>query len=158
MSACSSHQDNVCQDIGDCSQGGSSDWITSCQTEAKALQSEAAAAGCGSDFDAFFTCADSNYSCQGATALFPGCADALSALDGCLADATANTFCIRLQTAEATCAVARPDAGTATGTPAACTAARDCVAQCYLASVADVCAPRVDELQNASVCAASCPP
>lgn len=164
MSACSSHQDDVCQDIGDCSQGGSSYWITSCQTEAKALQDEATGAGCGRNFDAFFTCADSNYSCQGATAQFPGCADALSALDACLAATTANTSCVRLQAAEANCAAVGPDAGTATGTgtgtgtPTACTAARDCVAQCYLASVADVCAPRVDELQNVSVCAASCPP
>jgi len=158
MTACGSHQDNVCQDIGDCSRGGSGDWITSCQAEAKALQGETAATGCGPDFDVYFTCADSNYSCQGATALFPGCAEALSALDACLAAATTNTSCARLQASEASCAASGPDAGTTTGTPAACTAARDCAAQCYLAGVADGCAPQVDELQNVSVCAASCPP
>jgi hypothetical protein len=157
-SACSSHQDNVCEDIGDCAQGGSSDWISSCQAEAKALQGEAAPAGCGSAFDTYFACADSNYSCQGATALFPGCADSLATLDACLTSATANTSCVRLETAEADCGASGPDAGAGTGTPLACTTARDCQAQCYLTIVADVCAPQVDELQNVSACASSCPP
>lgn len=158
VSACSSPQDNLCQDIGDCAQGGSSDWIAACQADAKALQGEASSAGCGSAFDAYFACADSNYSCQGATALFPGCGDGLATLDACLSSATANTYCARLETAEATCSTSGPDAGPATGTPPACTTARDCQARCYLTSVADVCPPQVDEIQNVSACAASCPP
>jgi hypothetical protein len=157
LSACSSHQDNVCQDIGDCAQGGSSDWITACQAEAKALTDEALSAGCSSELDSYFTCADSNFVCQGATAVFPGCAARLTALDACLAAATADTSCVRLAMQEATCSASTPDGG-ALGTPPACTAARDCQARCYLDNVATVCAPRVDELQNVSACASSCPP
>jgi hypothetical protein len=158
VAGCASHQDNVCEDIGDCAQGGSSDWIASCDAEAKGLRGEAVAAGCGAEFDAYFSCADSNYSCQGATALFPGCADHLTALDSCLTSATANTSCIRLEVAEASCTAGRPDAGAGVGTPPACTAARDCQAKCYLTGVADVCAPQVDEIQKVSACAASCAP
>jgi hypothetical protein len=153
---CDSHADSVCQDIGDCSQGGSSVWIASCQAEAKALQGEANSAACGADFDTYFSCADSNYSCHGATAVFPGCAEHLTALDACLAAATANTSCARLATMEASCAAA-PDAGTGPGTPPACTAARDCQAACYLTNVVDVCAPRVDEIQSVTTCASTCP-
>ena len=91
-------------------------------------------------------------------ALFPGCADSQATLDACLTSATANTFCVRLETAGANCGASEPDAGAGPGTAAACTAARDCQAQCYLASVADVCGPQVDEIQNVSSCAASCPP
>jgi hypothetical protein len=155
---CNSHVENVCQDIGECAQGGSSDWIANCEMEAKALRAEAVYAACGPEFDVYFSCADSNYSCKGATALFPGCADHLTALDSCLARATANTSCVRLEMAEATCTTSRPDAGVGAGTPPACSAARDCQAKCYLASVADVCAPQIGEIQNVSACAASCPP
>ncbi len=86
--ACNSHPDNVCQNIGDCSYGGSDDFITACQDEAKALRSEASGNGCGPAFDAYYACADSSYSCQGATAVFPGCDGDLAALDSCLAAAT----------------------------------------------------------------------
>ncbi len=154
---CNSHADNVCQDIGDCSQGGSTVWIAGCQTEAKALQDEATSVACGSEFDGYFSCAASNYSCHGATALFPGCADLLAALDACLAAATANTSCVRLEMAEVSCTAAPPDAGTGPGTPPACTAARDCQAACYLKDVADVCAPRIDEIQSVTTCASTCP-
>jgi hypothetical protein len=154
---CSSHVDDVCQDIGDCSQGGSSTWIASCETEGRDLQTEAMSVACGSDLDAYLSCADSSYSCRGVTALFPGCAGDLTALDSCLATATARTSCGRLETAEAGCAAPRPDAGTALGAPPACTAARECQAQCYLASVRDVCAPQVDELQSVAACTAACP-
>jgi hypothetical protein len=154
---CSSHLDSVCQDIGDCSQGGSTTWIASCQTEGQDLQTEAMSVACASDLDAYWSCADSSYSCRGATAVFPGCAEDLTALDSCLAAATAKTSCVRLEMEEAGCAAPRPDAGTALGTPPACTAARDCQARCYLASVRDVCAPQVDELQSFAACAAACP-
>jgi hypothetical protein len=158
VSACNSHPDSVCEQIGDCSEGGSSDWIASCQSEANALKTEAGGAGCGSTFDAYFACADSNYSCRGATALFPGCDGLLAALDTCLASAIGDTSCAQLEAAEAACASSAPDAGTATGAPPACTAARDCQARCYLDHVADVCAPGVDEIPAVSTCAASCPP
>jgi hypothetical protein len=42
--------------------------------------------------------------------------------------------------------------------PPACTAARDCQARCYLTSVSNICAPRVDEIEAVSGCAATCPP
>jgi hypothetical protein len=154
---CNSHADNVCQDIGDCSQGGSSDWIASCQAEAKDLENDSvSSATCGAELDTYFSCADSNYTCHGATALFPGCADHLTALDACLASATANTSCVRLEMAEVSCTAAPPDA-TGAGTPPACTAARDCQAACYLKNVADVCAPRIDEIQSVTTCASTCP-
>jgi len=157
-SACSSHQDNVCQDIGDCAQGGSSDWIAACQMEANTLRDEASSARCSSAFDSYFTCAESNYSCQGATAVFPGCADRLAALDVCLTAATANTSCVRLAAQEANCGGSTPDGGAGVAAPPACTTARDCQAQCYLAHVANVCAPQIDEIESMSSCAASCPP
>jgi hypothetical protein len=159
---CSSHAETVCEDIGDCSQGGDNVWITSCQAEAKSLAGEAAGAGCGPDYDAYYACADASYVCQGATALFPGCDDELAALDACLAAATAGTSCVALASATAACGGASADggpvAGPDAGVPPACTAARDCLAGCYLTSVANVCAPSVAELDVANACNASCPP
>jgi hypothetical protein len=167
--ACGSHPDNVCQDVGDCSHGGSTDWIAACQGEAKALQGEAAATGCSSVFDGYFGCADSKYSCQGATALFPGCDQAQAALDTCLAAAPQNN-CTLLAAAEAACGAPAPDGGTDGGTgrgtsggtslglPPACTAGRDCQARCYLDQVANACAPAIEEIQMVSSCAATCPP
>jgi hypothetical protein len=158
-SACDSHGDNVCQDIGDCSQGGDNDWIASCQDEAEALGAEASGQGCGGAFDAYYRCADSSYTCTGATATFPGCDDELAALDACLARATAGTSCVRLQMAESAClASGSSPPGPDGGPPPACTAARDCQAHCYLEKVANVCAPRVDEIEAVTGCAASCPP
>jgi hypothetical protein len=154
LAGCGSHQDNVCQDIGDCAKGGDNVWIEACQGEAKALRGEADAAGCAPLFDAYYACADASYTCQGATPEFPGCDDELAALDACLAAATAGTSCVALASAETACGGASPDAGV----PPACTAARDCLAGCYLTAVANVCAPRVDELDAANVCGASCPP
>jgi hypothetical protein len=158
--ACSSNTDEVCQNVGDCSQGGSNDWINACQAEAKALQSEAATVGCGSAFDAYFSCADSAYTCTGATATFPGCADRQAALDACLTSATAGTSCAALAAAETTCGGSPPDGGATAGTglPPACTALRACQARCYLDAVAAACAPAVDELEAFSACAGSCLP
>jgi hypothetical protein len=154
LTGCGSHQDAVCQDIGDCAKGGDSVWIAACQAEAKALRGEADSAGCAPAFDAYYACADASYSCQGATPEFPGCDDELATLDACLAGATAGTSCAALAAAETACGGAGPDAGV----PPACTAARDCLASCYRTAVANVCAPRVDELEAANVCGASCPP
>jgi hypothetical protein len=155
--ACSSHTDQVCQNIGDCSQRGDTDWIATCQANADALGSEAAMVGCKTVFDQYYACADSNYSCQGATATFPGCDPALAALDDCIAAATANTSCVALQAAEATCTTVTtvPAPG---GPPAACTTTRDCQANCYLSNVASACAPQVNELENVVTCSDACPP
>ncbi|HXJ22503.1 MAG TPA: hypothetical protein VMT03_19960 [Polyangia bacterium] len=152
--ACSSHSDEVCQDIGDCSQGGSNDWIATCQANAKALGDESNRVGCGTAFDQYFACADSAYSCQGATATFPGCDQDLATLDACLAAATADTWCVKLQTAEAACTTVAP----AGGPPQACTSLRDCQAACYLGNVASACAPQIDELQSLVACSQACPP
>jgi hypothetical protein len=159
--SCNSDTEDVCQDIGDCSQGGSSTWIASCQAEAKALGKEADGVSCGAVFDGYFSCARENYSCRGATAVFPGCDDRLAALDACLTAATAGTSCARLEAAAARCAGGGDggtDATTGAGTPPACTAARNCQANCYLAGAAETCAPRVDELEAITACASSCVP
>ena len=150
VAGCSSHAETVCQDIGDCSQGGDSVWIASCQAEAKSLSAEANEAGCGSAYDAYYACADDSYTCQGATALFPGCDGKLAALDTCLALASATAACGGVG--------ADGGAGPDAGVPPTCTAARDCLAACYLKSVANVCAPDVAELDAANACNASCPP
>ena len=152
--ACSSHSDNVCQDIGDCSQHGDTNWIDTCQANANKLGAESADAGCGAAFNQYYACADSNYSCQGATATFPGCDQALSGLDTCIAAATAGTSCVALRTAEAACTTVPP----AAGPPAACTATRNCQAACYLSLVASACAPQVNELEEVVGCSNACPP
>jgi hypothetical protein len=155
---CSSHEDSVCQNVGDCARSGDSTWIRSCQDEAKSLRHEASDAGCGSKFNDYFACADSNYVCLGALPQFPHCDDELTALDACLESAAAKTSCAKLQAQEADCGAPAQDAGDDAGIPPACTMARDCQAQCFLAQVTNVCAPRVDELSNFTTCAASCPP
>jgi len=152
--ACSSHSDQVCQDIGDCSQRGDNGWIDTCQANADALGAEAAGAGCQAAFDQYYACADANYACQGATATFPGCDDKLAALDACIAAATAGTSCVALQAAEAACTTVPASPGP----PAACTTTRDCQARCYLDRVASACAPRIDELQEVVACGEACPP
>lgn len=158
-SACGSHSDDVCQDIGDCSYGGNTNWISNCQSEATTLGSEAASEGCGDQFNEYYACADSNYSCQGATATFPGCAQTLAALDTCVGAATSTSACVMLEAAEKACGAPRSaDGGTDAGPAPSCTAARDCQAQCYLGAVANACAPRVDELQIVLTCSSSCPP
>jgi len=160
LAGCSSHAETVCQDIGDCSQGGDSVWIAACQGEAKSLAAEANDVGCGSKYDAYYACADASYVCQGATALFPGCDDALAALDACLAAATAGTSCVALASAETACGGGGTDGGPTpdAGPVAACTASRDCLASCYLRAVANTCAPSLQELETAQACGATCPP
>jgi hypothetical protein len=156
--ACGSHEDNVCQNAGNCAQGGSNDWIQRCQDEARRLRSEAVAGGCGVAFDDYYACADSNYTCHGATPEYPGCDGKLASLDACLQNATASTSCATLQALQTACVPNAADAGSEAGLPPACTLARDCQAQCYIAQVSNICAPRVDELSNFVTCAASCPP
>jgi hypothetical protein len=154
---CSSHEEDVCENVGNCAHAGSSDWVQACQDEAKSLSKEASAVGCGSAFDDYFACADSNFTCHGITATSPGCEAKLATLDQCLASATAKTSCVMLQAKQAACPGSR-DAGAEAGVPPACTSGRDCEAHCFLSQVADVCAPELGELSNFVSCAASCPP
>jgi hypothetical protein len=154
VAGCASHQDNVCEDIGDCTQGGASSFIQNCKDEAKALESESSKVGCETPFDGYYACADTNFACMGATATFNGCDPALKALDDCLNAAQATTSCAALAKSQSSC-TALPDAG---GPALACTSGRDCEAHCYLANVSDVCAARVDELDAFQKCASACPP
>jgi hypothetical protein len=219
LAGCPSNQSAVCQSVGDCSQGGSTDWVSSCQTEANLLQTEAQSDGCGTQYDDYYNCAEANFQCQGTTAVFPGCDTKLSALDTCINAAGAKTECAALAAAEVTCgapanvdggplavlgldpspAVSGADAGDAGASasddaggggsdassdasldatvdatvdagsspapgvdagptvPIACSAGRDCEARCYLTLVADVCAPKVNELDAVVKCSSACP-
>jgi len=152
---CSSDQEDVCDNLGACEQGGSSDWIQSCKHEAELVHDDTEAAGCGGLFDDYYACASSSFECRGATAAFPGCDEKRAALDGCLAKAQAQTSCAKLEAATAQCA--GPDAGGGTSPPA-CTSARDCTARCFLENVKNACAPAPDELTTVTTCASSCPP
>ena len=155
VASCSSHADNVCEDIGDCSQGGNTTFIQSCQNEAKALRSELATYACDTYFDEYYACADATFQCSGATSTF-ACNAGLSELNACIARNSnlGTTACATLAAQQAKCTT--PPA--ASGPPLACTLARDCEAQCVLSSTADVCAPRVDELDAIRACGAACPP
>jgi hypothetical protein len=157
--SCSSHQDDVCENVGACSRGGDSDWIASCKDEAKSLQGEANASGCGAAFDDYYSCAESNFTCKAITSTFPGCDAQRGALDECLSLATAKTSCAELSMKTSGCAPS--DGGgvqTGSSVPSACTALRDCMARCYLENVNNPCAPAVDELERVSSCSSSCPP
>jgi len=152
VTACKTDPDAVCEHIGNCEQGGSEDWIAGCQSEADLAKQEATAAGCGGAFDDSFDCANSNFECHGATAVFPGCEGKKAALDNCLTSAVAKTACGALASKTSTCSPR--DGGVSA---AACTAARDCQARCFLDVVGDVCAPTAAELESFSRCVARCP-
>jgi hypothetical protein len=153
---CKSHEENVCENVAACAEGGDSDWIARCKDEAKLLRNEASAASCGTLFDDYYACADSNFTCQGATALLPGCDGQRTTLEACLNRAEATNACGVLAAKVDACS---PDAGDGgTGLGPACTIERICEAQCYLDSVSNVCAPAVNELSEHTQCAASCPP
>jgi hypothetical protein len=177
FAGCRSDSDSVCEDIGECAQGGSSSWIENCQSEANLLQGQANDGGCGNQFNAYYSCASSNDTCTGATPNFPGCDSQRAALDNCLTAITAGSYCTQLAAAETACASpgldsgggrdagGNADAGTAGigafandgPVPPACNLARDCLAQCYIANVGNVCAPAVDDLQAFSTCSTACP-
>jgi hypothetical protein len=160
LAACETRPESVCEDVGDCTQGGDSDWIESCQDEAKLLEHEADADGCRTYFDDYYACADSSFQCQGATPSFSGCEPKRSALDTCLTTARTKTACGELDARTSACAGTDVDGGApdAGPVPPACTLARDCEARCYLDQVSDVCSPHVDDLARFRKCAASCPP
>jgi hypothetical protein len=140
--ACDTKNEAVCNDVGDCSHGGSTDWVEQCKANAAALDTESHNSGCGDLFDSYYECAKSKYTCSGNVASFPGCDR--SALDTCLTKARAGTACANLSN---TCG---GDGGT-------CTVGQDCQARCYLDIVKNPCAPSADELDGVSVCSAACP-
>jgi hypothetical protein len=160
--ACSSNQDDVCENVGACAQGGSSDWIASCKDEAKRLRDEASTNGCLGLFDAYYDCAASSFTCKGITASFPGCETPRAPLETCLGAAEAKTSCKELTAKTTACAAASADAGPADGgtlgLAPACTVSRDCQARCYLDHVINPCAPLLDELSGVAACSNSCPP
>src|SRR5262245_8489858 len=96
--ACAADQDDYCDNVGDCAEGGSSDFIQSCKEDARFLKREASSNGCSGKFDDYFACTQSNFECHGATAVFPGCDAQRAALDDCFAAAQAKTSCAELAT------------------------------------------------------------
>jgi hypothetical protein len=151
--SCASHEDSVCEDIGDCANGGDTAFIQSCKTEAKALRAELATYGCQPQFDEYYACADSTYQCQGATPRF-SCSAGLNELNNCIHVYGRATACATLARQQAACTAAPA----VTGVPPACTLARDCEARCVLDNAADVCAPGLTELDAIRACTAACPP
>jgi hypothetical protein len=171
LGGCTSNQDDVCENVGACSQAGSSDWIASCKEEAASLEREARSAGCGGFFDDYYECAADHFACHGITASFPGCDAKRAALETCLDAAEAKTSCKELTAKTSACAASPAggfpgssavDAGRAdtdtTGLVPACTVLRDCEARCYLDHVKNPCAPAVDELSGVAACSNRCPP
>ncbi|HXX30783.1 MAG TPA: hypothetical protein VEJ89_08695 [Myxococcaceae bacterium] len=149
---------SVCMDVDDCSQGGDFDWLQSCEAQAQSLGQQATASGCGSLYDSYYACADSHYSCQGATALFPGCDAQRAALEACLNAASAQSACAEYDARLASCP---PPTGTSppgNPIPTPCSLNLQCQAHCYLSNVGNVCAPGLTELGAFSACAGSCPP
>jgi hypothetical protein len=157
IAGCPSHADNVCEDIGDCAQGGDYVFIQGCQAQAQALATEASASGCGAEYDGYYACADASYDCTGITPTFAGCGGKLSALQSCLARGAAKNACGTLDAALAACG-GGADAGAGTSpTPGApCGIGGVCEAQCYLDSVPDVCAPMPADLGSYTQCASQC--
>ncbi len=152
LCACNSNAENICEDIGDCTQGGSSDWITACKTESQKLRNEAIATSCTAELDAYEQCQSDKFDCEGATSLFPGCDAQRAALETCLSAATTSTACAELAAKTASCQAADG------GAIVACSPLRDCEARCFLVNVADPCAPNAAELETNATCASSCPP
>jgi hypothetical protein len=151
--ACGSHEDNVCEDIANCANGGDTGFLQACESEAKALRTELTYDGCQPQFDEYYACADSTFQCQGATPQF-SCSAGLNELNGCIHTNGRTTSCAALARQQEACTT--PPA--ATGIPTACTLARDCEARCILDNAADVCAPGLAELDAIRACTAACPP
>jgi hypothetical protein len=150
--------ESVCYNVDECAQGGSYTWLQNCNAEALTLQQQSEASGCSSLYDGYYACANSNYTCQGITPLFPGCDEKLSALEACLNAATAQSACAQYTAKLANCP---PGSGTAPpGSPivSPCSLNLQCQAQCYLSNVSNACNPGLTELDAFSQCATACPP
>ena len=155
IAACNTKADDVCENVLACEQGGNSELTKSCQDEAKALEQASQASGCGGAYEDYYACANSSFTCEGATALFPGCDDLRTALHACLNKSAAANACGELARKTAGCHTV--DGGPSTAPLSVCTAASECAARCYLDDVRDPCAPLPDELSKAASCTASCP-
>jgi hypothetical protein len=152
--ACATHAESVCQDIGYCTTQ-SSDQVHSCELQVKQLALEASAAGCSSQYDAYFACADDRYDCKGNVPTFEGCESARAALDSCLAAGRANNACGELAARLAQCSgESSPDPS---APPGPCGAAEVCSSRCYLNSMPNVCLPQPTQLAQALQCVQSCP-
>lgn len=159
---CDSDSDKTCRDVGNCSHGGSDDWITHCEDQTDTLGYEAQDVGCRAAFEAYFECTDDHFECNGNKSSFPGCEAKLEAYSNCLATKEAGTACAALEKALSTCDSTNGDDGNgddANGdvpTPTPCTASADCSARCYLDALVNVCAPAPAELAAFAACASHC--
>ena len=152
LAGCDSDSDKACQDVTNCSHGGSDDWVTACRDQNDELSDEAEAVGCQAAFDAYFTCANDHFECHGNQSSFPGCEAKLEAYSTCLATKEAGTACVALETKLAEC----DGADTSDDVPTPCTASGDCSARCYLDELANVCTPTAAELAAFADCASHC--
>lgn len=164
LAGCNSNSDTVCQDIANCSHGGSDDWVTACRSEADELADEAKASGCGAAYDEYFACAEDHFACNGNESEFAACDARKSTLDACLASERANNACGELDAKLALCGTSSapntpaPDAPAGDATLEPCTTGGVCSARCYTESVADVCAPTAAGLSAFADCASHCAP
>jgi len=153
LTGCDSDSDTTCRDVGNCTHGGSDSWITECQDQADTLAKEADGVGCRAQYDAYFSCTQDHFACDGNKSSFPGCEAKLDAYSACLATKESGTSCAALATALTQCSGAS-DSNEAFPSP--CTANGECSARCYLDSLADVCAPTSAELAAFADCASHC--
>jgi hypothetical protein len=154
----SSDAQKVCEGIDDCAQGGDYGWLTTCYANTQALSQQADGSGCTSVYNAYYACANANYTCTGATATFPGCDVQRASLESCLNAAPQQSACAAYQAELANCPA---DAGSSPGQNpiiTACTLSAQCQARCYLTSVTNACSPSLADLSAYSACALSCPP
>jgi hypothetical protein len=155
--ACDSDADITCRNVGNCTNGGSDDWITACREQNDELSDEAAAVGCSATFDAYFACAEEHFECHGNQSSFPGCEAKLGAYSACLASSASATACAELARGIARCdANATHDADDPELALSPCTASGNCSARCYLDSVPNPCAPLAAELAAFADCASHC--
>ena len=150
--------ESVCYSVDECAQGGDYGWLQSCNAEALLLQQQASASGCGSLYDGYYACANSNFNCEGITPLFPGCDAKLSALESCLNAATADSACAQYTAMLAACPPGSGESPTGSPIVMPCSLNLQCQAQCYISIVSDVCNPGLSELSAFSHCANACPP
>jgi hypothetical protein len=153
LAACSTHTDNVCEDVGLC-RSQSDDQIAACQAEAKTLTIEARASGCGKVSDLYFSCADDHYVCTGNVPSFPGCDGLRAQLNSCLDAARAGNACGQLDSQLSACPSSSPAPDPV---PAPCGATELCSSRCFLDDVADVCRAQPIELVNFAHCVQQCP-
>lgn len=157
LGGCDSDAHRVCSDVTNCSHGGSDDYVTACRDQADDLSHEATRSGCDAAYDAYFSCAQDHFECTGNKSTFPGCDAGAAALDRCIDAGRASNACGELEARLAACPGASAAAATDGGPSLEpCTANGVCSAQCYLGSLADVCAPAPAELAAFADCAAHC--